>query len=410
MSRFLPYVCTTLAALSLSYASADEGYQDDVAEAPTFVRDSTVASNFSDKQPAAKPQEIAIKPFTGKVKGKKVRMRLNAELDSRVIKELNANELLSVVGEKGDFWAVDPPAGTKAYVFRSFVLDNVVEGNRVNVRIEPDLEAPVIGHLNAGDRVQGIVSSLNNKWLEIAPPAQTHFYVAKDYLDNVGGLEVKKQYDKRKTSAEQLLDAASLLSKTELRKPFDEIDLERITHSYNNVIHDYAEFPEYVEKARESLASLQESYIQKKIAYLESKNMASLEGKQGFDSDDAQNQKSSFALTAIDATDRMKLWEPIEESLYLSWARMNEDRTMQDFYEEQKIAAVPLNGILEAYVSPVKNKPGDFILRDKDLPVAYLYSTQINLQHLIGKKISIVGVQRPNNNFAFPAYFVLSVE
>ncbi|MGD0665819.1 MAG: hypothetical protein ABSA17_08880, partial [Rhabdochlamydiaceae bacterium] len=73
-------------------------------------------------------------------------------------------------------------------------------------------------------------------------------------------------------------------------------------------------------------------------------------------------------------------------------------------------AGVILTGIVEPYASMVKHKPGDYVLKDKDLPKAYLYSTQVNLQEYVGKKVSILVVPRSNNNFAFPAYFVLSVE
>src|SRR6267154_353385 len=91
------------------------------------------------KKTPEKVPEVNVNPFTGKVKGRKVRMRLRPDLDSRIIKELSKNELVVVVGEKGEFWAVQAPVGTKAYIFRSFVLDNVVEGNRVNIRLEPSL-------------------------------------------------------------------------------------------------------------------------------------------------------------------------------------------------------------------------------------------------------------------------------
>ena len=55
-------------------------------------------------------------------------------------------------------------------------------------------------------------------------------------------------------------------------------------------------------------------------------------------------------------------------------------------------------------------KPGDFVLRDGDLPIGYLYSTQVNLDSLVGKRATLIVTPRPNNNFAFPAYYVLSVE
>jgi len=55
-------------------------------------------------------------------------------------------------------------------------------------------------------------------------------------------------------------------------------------------------------------------------------------------------------------------------------------------------------------------KPGNFIVRDRDMPKAYLYSTMVDLQNYVGKYVTLTLVKRPNNNFAFPAYFVFEVE
>ncbi len=411
MSRILTYISAAVCALPLTCLSADE-----VVAPRKITPVETPEATYPAVSPAPvvvpvqtpKAREVPFSPFTGKVKGKKVRLRLKPDLDSQIIRELVKNDLLSIAGESGDFYAVQPPEGTKAYVFRSFILDNVVEGNRVNVRLEPNLEAPVIGHLNAGDKVQGVVSPLNNKWLEIAPTPDTRFYVAKEYIDYVGGPEVKAQLDKRRVTVEQLLDAAALLSKAEMRKTFEEIDINRLSRNYQTVISEYAEFPEFVEKAKQSLALLQETYIQKRIAFLETK--AASQSEEAPSNLEEASAKERDQIGAEKITDRMRLWEPIEESLYLTWTRLNEDKNMSEFYDEQMLAAEPLTGILESYTAPVKNKPGDFILRDKDLPIAYLYSSQVNLQSFIGKKVTILGASRPNNNFAFPAFFVLSVE
>ncbi len=427
MSTFYKALCASLCALSMttSYADAPGGLEefmpDAMAEltAPALAPSSFTepASEISRKEPApVVQQKIVAKPsapkiaeapftaFTGKVKARKVRMRLQPDLDSRIIKELNKNELLSVVGEKDDFWAVEATTGFKAYIFRSFVLDNVVEGNRVNVRLEPHLEAPIVGHLNSGDKItDGVISAQNNKWLEIPPPAGTRFYVAKDYLEYAGGPEVKVQLDKRRLAVEQLLDANSLLSQAELRKPFEEVDFDRIAKGLNNIIDDYEDFPEYVDQAQEALATFQESYLQKRIDYLESKALA-----------DAAEQKASGSKDNIEAltqiNDRMRMWEPIEEALYSSWANMNDQHNINQFYDDQKLTASSITGIIESYNSPVKSKPGDFIVRDRDLPVAYVYSTHINLQNLVGKKVTLNVTPRPNHNFAFPAYYVLDVE
>ena len=346
--------------------------------------------------------ERPFSPFTGKVKAKKVRLRANADLDSRVVKELNRNDLVVILGEKGDFYAVEPPQGSKAYVFRSFVLDGVVEGNRVNVRLEPSLDAPVIGHLNSGDRIKGVISSLNNKWYEISPPAGTRFFVAKEYIDSIGGVEVKAHLDKRRMAAEQLFDAATLLTQAEMKKSFREMDIERIKHNYQTVISDYVEFPELVDKAKEALNGVQEEYTQRKIAYLEDK----AEGKISAD----EMRSSAKVEIALNPTDRMKMWEPVEESLYLSWSSRNEDRSMDEYYDEQRQGAQVVTGVIEPYNALVKRKPGDFMLKNKDRPIAYIYSTHINLQDFAGKKVTALVTPRSNNNFAFPAYFVLSVE
>lgn len=89
---------------------------------------------------------------------------------------------------------------------------------------------------------------------------------------------------------------------------------------------------------------------------------------------------------------------------------MHHAKTMDDFYGDQKMKCQAVSGILEAYKEPVKNKPGDFILKDHDITIAYVYSTQVNLDDFVGKRVSLLVSPRPNNNFAFPAYYVIEVE
>jgi len=359
--------------------------------------------------------EKPVSPFTGKVRGKRVRMRANADLESRIVKELDKNDLLIVVGEKGDFFAVEAPMSSKAYVSRRFVLDldnnNVIEGNRVNIRLHPDTESPVLGQLNSGDQVQGKICQENPKWLEIALPSTVHFYVAKEFVENIGGPEMKGKIEQRKETVTEMFDNASFLTKVELRKPFAETDVEKIQHIYKKIISDYADFPEYVDHAKDALAALQDAYVQKRIAFLESKIS-------GDDANDSNLVREELvALDSLEAkceerpTDKMLLWEPIEEALYLDWAALHEDHSIQEFYEEQKMLSATISGTLEPYMAPgVKNKPGSHVLKDKDLPVAYVYSTKINLENYVGKKVTLRGVERPNNHFAFPAYFVISQE
>lgn len=420
MSKLFKTLCASLCIYSTNALFADaptmseampefptaEIVQMPIEESASIIAKPLIAEpKATSKKTPEKVPEMSVNPFTGKIKGRKVRMRLRPDLDSRIIKELSKSELVVVVGEKGEFWAVQAPGGTKAYIFRSFVLDNVVEGNRVNVRLEPSLDAPVIAHMNAGDKIENpAISPINPKWFEISPPPQTHFYIAKEYVEYAGGPEVKAQMDRRGFTAEQLIDASALLSKAELRKPFEEVDFDRVVRGFNTVITDYTDFPDFVEQAKESLATFQEAYLQKRITHLETHSSEQLASSK------APEKTEDFGDVSS-PTDKMKLWEPIEEALYLSWANINDNKTQQDYYEEQKLAAVELAGIVEPYTAPAKHKPGDFILRDdKNIPVGYVYSTQINLQNLVGQNVRLTAIPRPNNNFAFHAYYVLDVE
>ncbi len=413
-------LATCLFSLSICYASDEGSELPQVLSSteipviqPTKPQQTTtevqqVSSLDVVKEVAVKTEVVtpkkAFAPFTGKVRGKKVRLRVHPELDGVVVKELSKDALLSIVGEKGEFWGVAPLPETKAYIFRSFVLDNVVEGNKVNLRLEPSLESPVIGHMNTGDKVVGTVSTENTKWLEIDPPASVQFYVSKEFIENVGGPEVKVEFEARKVKVDELLQTTALLVKAELSKPFPEMDSNRLVKSYTTVIEDFKDFPDHVAQAKSELTALNEAYLSKKIEYLENKVSGTDEALS------AEEQGEGSAIPGH-ATDKMKLWEPVEESLYLTWARLNEDRNMHEYYDEQKLNSVTLTGIVESYTAPVHNKPGSFIVRDeKNLPVGYVYSTHVNLDNFVGKKVSLVTSPRPNNNFAFPAFFVHKVQ
>ena len=432
MYKLANIICTTLCALSLNQAFSDDvGFipeQEISLASPLDNHESLQAfshaeqpfSEHSNSQDASLPlhethsltsanehtahartiaKQVAVKPFTGKVKARKLRMRARADLDGAIIKDLGRGELVSVVAEKGDFWAVEPPANFKAYVFRSYILDNAVEGNNVNVRLKPNVDSPVLTHLNSGDKIKGSICAENNKWLEITLPSNTYFYVSKQFIENVGSPDVKVKHDLRKQAAFEAFETAQHVGKTELAKNFPEVDFDKVTHNFQVVMSEYSDFSELALSAREELSTLQEQYLDKRLSYVETKVPQEEELS-------AAAQSQLFAAV----TDKMKLWEPIEESLYLSWSNINDSRSLDEYYSEQKLSAATVSGILEPYTAPVKSKPGDFIIRENDLPVAYVYSTQVNLQNLVGQKVKLIGAPRPNNNFAFPAYFILSAE
>lgn len=387
-------------------------------------------SPFNLKANSSSPFE----PFTGKIKKNKVRLRLQPTYDSQVLRDLKKNDLILVIDETEDFYVIHPLEDMHAYIFRTFVLDNVVEGQRVNVRLKPELDAPIVAQLNSGDTVNGTVDSNNPKWLEIKIPSHARFYIAKEYVENYGEASLRDRLQRKLQEGNQLLQTTEQMSQLEMEKPFEKIQLENIQTNYAHLIADFLEFPAISQKAQALQSHLSESYIEKKVAYLENKvkdNIvtSTLENKNKQLQAELQLQKSKIARlekttskenapvsSTTQATYKlphhMTSWMPVEEQFFNAWAKQTGQHDPNLFYRDQKQSAFKIKGIIEPYNRLVKNKPGDYLLVNSasKLPLAYLYSTLINLQDYVGHEISLLVSPRPNHHYAFPAYFVLSFE
>jgi uncharacterized protein YgiM (DUF1202 family) len=372
------------------------------------------------------------KPFTGKVTRNRVRLRAAANLDSHIIHQMNQGELFAVIDADDEFYAIAPTAGTKAYVFRTYVLDGAIEGEHVNVRLSPDLDAPVVAQLNTGDTVDGVICESATKWLEFDAPAAVKFYVAKDYVENAGPIELLAQLKTRGIDAEQLLAEGYLLSQSELQKPFDEMSLETMQRNFQTALSEYSDLSAVAEKAQAGMELAQDAYLEKKISFLESKasNSTSAAATRNEELDravqDYQNKLSELEEKYLPAAEANEteiaithpssfgsgVWSPIEVAQYRKWQRASGNGSIDEFYQEEELSAQALSGTLQQYDRSVKNKPGDYMLfSDKTgAPIAFLYSTKVNLSSSVGKRVSLRAAERPNNHFAFPAYHVLSVE
>lgn len=371
----------------------------------------------------------AFEPFTGKVTKNKVRLRFQPRFDAQVLRELDKDEYVLVKEDADEFYGIQPSKDSKGYVFRTFVLDNVVEGSHVNVRLRPELDAPVVTQLNSGYRVNGTIDSTNNKWLEIALPETVRFYVSKDYIQKVGDADLLARMEKKKEDTEQLLETTFTLVQEEMKKPFEEVQINTIVANYNKIIKGSPEFPDLVEEAKQGLAQISEKYQSRKIAYLEQQSTQAIQlfEKNKLLANELESQKERIQTLQSNASKRpivvtnnvpnelpsnITIWLPVEEALFTEWSEQNENKSIDDFYEDQQLQAVTLRGVIDPYNRVVKNKPGDYMLLNPTtkLPIAFLYSTNVNLQNYVGHEVTVSVVQRPNNFYAFPAYFVLSIE
>jgi hypothetical protein len=371
-------------------------------------------------------------PYTGKISRSKVRLRLSPDLDGKVVQEAEKDDLLIVVGENEDFFAVLPPSKMKAYIFRTFVLEGVVEGTRVNVRLEPHLDSPIIAQLNSGDRIEGEVCAENNKWLEIQPPPSVNLFVYKDYITKVGDIHYLAHMEERRKEINHLLNSAYLMSQEEMQKSFQDIDLDSIVSIIQAISTQYEDFPDHTKRARDLLTLIQDHYLQQKADYLEFKsqeNSKDWKDKNALLLVEMETQRSRLQELEIQLIEKnnkgipMALekssenlpssegtssWAHIEQQLFKEWQEIHKAMCIEDFYQWEKTHAKELTGILKPYDRNVKNKPGDYLLIHPltHLPIAFLYSTAVDLQGKLGKVVTVTASPRSDNYFAFPAYYV----
>jgi hypothetical protein len=400
--------------------------------------------------PTGSTQELLAQPtkalaaFTGKITKNKVRMRLQPNLDGYIVKELNPNDLVLVLGQNEEFYAVQPPADTKAYIYRTFVLDGVVEGSHVNVRLEPDLGSPIIVQLNSGAIVAGKSIPDNKKWLEIAPPTTARFYVAKEFVEKAGDPSMYNKYAQevaafanRDTSIAYEASIAAAPPTTPATPPRQAPNPAAPYTTKSN-----SGYPTQSQPLPSTSYNSTQQYVPKQTITptqtieptpVTNPNQSTitipnpttnppqplnpiqqqLNPQPTSQSTSQQQTTSTQDVNKVSMTSKMAQWQDSEQDLYESWIALNDSsKSIKDFYKAESENAITLQGILEPYNRSVKNKPGDYVLVStaNHLPIAYLYSTQVNLQDSVGHEVVIGAIPRDNHNFAYPAYFVISVE
>jgi hypothetical protein len=462
MSKLYSSFVITLFFMVGPYISHAQEVSADAAALTTATE--LPSQNMSDTESSSGE---AFHAFTGKITGNNVRLRLQPNLEGFIVRELYRGYHIVIEDEENGFYVVKAPADIKAFVYRTFVLDGIIEGSRVNVRLGPSLDDPVIMQFNSGDKVTGVISPLNTKWLEIDIPADTTFYVAREYVEYAGPPSFLAQYEERRKELSNLINAAYFSAQAEMKKDFSVIDFDKIITSFQNILTDYKDFPHNVEQAQEMLEGFHDTFLQKKISFLEMKtntsseqwasksselsqqiasyeerlsdltsgktisstSMSNTSQKKEIYSSEKTKEEAPLSISTQEITtlelpdfayedsssitlnEAMRSWMPREESFFKTWVLGNPTKTKRDFSIEETLSSTMLTGILEPYSRFVRNKPGDFILKDSNgVTIAYLYSTKVDLQEKTNTEITVKANIRENNDFAFPAFHVQSIE
>jgi hypothetical protein len=381
-------------AAAVSGVSVPSPTDSETASLPT-----PVAQSPAPKQIRA-PKNL--ESFTGKVTCSRLRVRLQPSLEGVILEELNQNDMVVATDQVDDFYAIKPDPTRKGYIYRAYVLDNVVEANNVNVRLGPDTHTPILCQMSQGDHVCGTVCPENNKWLVVELPETIRFYVAKDYIVNVGDPGLFKRTQARKQQVAARLDAVDKSIQEELAKSFDDVQLVSYVNDLKTVVAQNQDLPELAGRAQALLKSTQEQYLQLSLG----RTLPAAK-------EEAADSKA-IAMAIPETLQRpvSVSLEQQEEGFVEQALRSGQITNKQAFYSEALKNAQEIVGQLVPYDRPVKNRPGDFMLVDgkTKVPVAYLYSCTIDLRPFAGQVVRLAVSPRPNHHFALPAYAVLEVQ
>jgi len=397
-------IVTLLSVLSLSLLSAQEQEEQEKIsqqEEEVFLEEEPIQQE-NEENPAP-PFEA----FTGQVTGTKVRLRLHPTLESVVLGELPQEELLVIIGEEDEFYKVKPDPKWKGYIYRAYILDNVVEANNVNLRLAPNTEAIIVTQLQQGRKVKGTICSENNKWMAIDLPESVCFYIAKEYVENIGNASLYTTIQTRQSELSRQLDTLETSIKKELQKPFHEIQLVPLVSELKVIVAKNSDLPEQVHRAEHLIAFAQEEYLtQSQKAHATTIGLAETAESDPPNNDTAQ-QEHSIQQRIVSPH-----LEEQESHIVAKAIQLGQVDSEDLFYQNENRVALEFVGQLIPYERVVKNRPGDFILVDDKtkVPLAYLYSTRINLRDHIGSTIRIFVSPRPNHHFALPAYYVLELK
>lgn len=124
-------------------------------------------------------------PFNGEIKGNMINVRADSTTGADIICSVNRGEPINVVGQLYDWYKIRIPKGCPSYIKKTLVApidDKTIKvlKDRVNIRLKPDEQAPIIGKANT-DEVLTVTGSVGD-WFKIEPISSSYGWVNKKFV------------------------------------------------------------------------------------------------------------------------------------------------------------------------------------------------------------------------------------
>ncbi len=112
--------------------------------------------------------------------GEGVNLRTGPSRNSDILGQLPQGLVVRMLLTDGEWSAIVPPPGTGGWVFRSYLKDGVVVGDRVNLRAGPSVAYASLIKLEEGEKVAVIEEG--GEWTKIELPETLRLWVNARYL------------------------------------------------------------------------------------------------------------------------------------------------------------------------------------------------------------------------------------
>lgn len=141
---------------------------------------------------------------TGKVSIDRLNVRSGAGLESPVVGRLAKDSTVTVLRKVGNWLEIAAPQTLKVYISEARVNPGGILNGELNIRSKMSTDAPILGVLPKGAKVERI-DERNNGWVRIVPPASLKVYVAAFGVEfDSNALNGDKKDDRESKPAEKV--------------------------------------------------------------------------------------------------------------------------------------------------------------------------------------------------------------
>ena len=125
-------------------------------------------------------------PLSGQINHGPVNVRSGANTNFEIVSKLAKGDKVVILGKSYEWFKIQLPSLSNVFIRADYIKElgdhgGEVIGTKVNIRSKPDSNASVLGQLAQGNVVK--LSTKTNDWWQIEPPSGTSAWVHSSFVD-----------------------------------------------------------------------------------------------------------------------------------------------------------------------------------------------------------------------------------